>query len=309
MCDIWKGNNDRKQLNKQDIEAIIISLKKLDTRRVLMSGGEALLNKNFFEFCRLLNKEKLRVTLLSTGMTLGRHAQQIAELVDEVIISLDGDEKTHDAIRNIPNAYDTLKKGIMEVRKADPDFRITGRSVIHRLNYRKWPQIVLAAKELGLHSISFLPADVTSEAFNRDQPWDRDRRESVLIPLEELRDLSEVIETLSTNFAAEFASHFILESPDKIRKIHTYYSAHHGLNDFPEKKCNAPWVSAVIEADGSLRPCFFHDVAGNVRNTPLHELINSDAQLRYRKQLDVATNETCKRCVCFLNLPPRQPVS
>src|SRR4051812_9061808 len=74
MCDIWKGNSDRKQLTSADISLIIVSLKKLDTKMVLMSGGEALLNKHFFEFCRLLKKEKIRVNLLSTGMTLGRYA-------------------------------------------------------------------------------------------------------------------------------------------------------------------------------------------------------------------------------------------
>src|SRR5690349_17623496 len=118
-----------------------------------MSGGEALLNKNFFEFCRLLKKEKIKVTLLSTGMTLGRHAKDVVKLVDEVIVSLNGDELVHDTIRNIPKAYDSLRKGIAQIRTENPGFRITGRSVIHRLNYRIWGQIVLSAKELGLDSI------------------------------------------------------------------------------------------------------------------------------------------------------------
>src|SRR5688572_25424088 len=169
MCDIWKGNANKKQLTEEDIRSILVSLKKLDTKRVLMSGGEALLNKHFFTFCKLLKKSGMRVTLLSTGLTIERHAKEIVSLVDEVIVSLDGDERTHDEIRNINGAYASMKKGIEALHAIDPGYRVRGRSVIHRLNYKKWPQIVLAAKELKLDSISFLPADVTSEAFNREQ--------------------------------------------------------------------------------------------------------------------------------------------
>ncbi|MEO5998836.1 MAG: SPASM domain-containing protein [Chitinophagaceae bacterium] len=35
------------------------------------------------------------------------------------------------------------------------------------------------------------------------------------------------------------------------------------LDPFPFKKCNAPWVSTVIEADGTVTPCFFHEAIRN----------------------------------------------
>src|SRR5882724_12955873 len=56
MCDIWKGNQNLKQLTENDIQDLLISLKHLDTQQVLMSGGEALLNPNFFRFCEILQK-------------------------------------------------------------------------------------------------------------------------------------------------------------------------------------------------------------------------------------------------------------
>jgi len=51
MCDIWKDNKNLKQLTEDDIKDLLVSLKKLGTQQVLMSGGEALLNPNFFRFC------------------------------------------------------------------------------------------------------------------------------------------------------------------------------------------------------------------------------------------------------------------
>ena len=53
MCDIWKDNQNLKQLNEKDVEQLLQSLRKLGTKQVLMSGGEALLNRNFFTLCAI----------------------------------------------------------------------------------------------------------------------------------------------------------------------------------------------------------------------------------------------------------------
>src|SRR3954465_2168906 len=66
MCDIWKDNKNLKQLNEEDVKGLLLSLKKFNTRQVLMSGGEALLNQNFFRLCEILQKENISITLLST---------------------------------------------------------------------------------------------------------------------------------------------------------------------------------------------------------------------------------------------------
>src|ERR1700704_2429499 len=54
MCDIWKDNKNLKQLTEQDISGLLTALRKFGTKQVVMSGGEALLNKNFFALCRIL---------------------------------------------------------------------------------------------------------------------------------------------------------------------------------------------------------------------------------------------------------------
>jgi len=48
MCDIWKGNNNVQQINESDIEKLLNSLKKMNTRLMVMSGGEALMHPSFF---------------------------------------------------------------------------------------------------------------------------------------------------------------------------------------------------------------------------------------------------------------------
>lgn len=304
MCDIWKDNKNLKQLTEDDIRGLLVTFEKLNTQMVLMSGGEAVLHPNFFRFCEILKKKNIKVSLLSTGLALKKNANAILEWVHDVIVSLDGNKEIHDSIRNIPGAYEKLKEGVQCLKNINPGFRITSRTVIHRLNFRIWPEIINSAKEIGIDQVSFLPADVSSHAFNREILWSGQRQQEILPAETELEELKIITEHIIEKYAGEFDQHFFAEPPVKLQKIHNYYAAFYGLNPFPFKKCNAPWVSTVVEADGTVRPCFFHDALGNIHQQELNSILNSDAAIHFRKTLDMETNETCKKCVCYLNLSP-----
>ncbi|HEX6192617.1 MAG TPA: radical SAM protein [Chitinophagaceae bacterium] len=304
MCDIWKDNKNLKQLTEADIRDLLVTFKKFGTQQVVMSGGEALLNPNFFRFCEMLNEYNIRITLLSTGLTLSKHAEQLVRHVRDIIVSLDGDADTHNSIRNIPGAFQKLQEGVSTIRTISPDFPIAGRSVIHRQNFRKWNAIVDAAHSIGLDSISFLPADVGSHAFNREVLWSEKRQHEILPDPEELKELKKVTEGLVLSHSNDFASGFIAENPAKLMKIYYYYAAIYGLNPFPYKKCNAPWVSTVVEADGTVRPCFFHAPIGNIKEEGLDKILNNKQAVHFRKELDMANNSTCVKCVCYLHLAP-----
>ncbi len=303
MCDIWKDNKNLKQLTEQDISGLLDSLRKFGTQQVAMSGGEALLNANFFKLCAILKKEKIKITLLSTGLSVKKNAEQLLQLIDEIIVSLDGDEPLHDAIRNVPGAFNKLKEGVEYIKSINPGYRITARTVIHRLNFRNWEAIINEAKTMGIDQVSFLPADVSSHAFNRQMAWEEPKQHEILISEKELPELQEVINRIIGD-KADFISGFIGESTEKIQQIYQYYSAFYALNPFPYKKCNAPWVSTVIEADGSVRPCFFHETIGNIRDSSLANILNSKEAISFRKTLDMSVNPTCVKCVCSLNLSP-----
>ncbi len=305
MCDIWKDNKNVKQLTEKDVESLLFSLRKFGTQEVVMSGGEALLNANFFKLCEILQKEKIKITLLSTGLTLKKNADQLFQFVNNIIVSLDGNEVMHDYIRNIPGAYNKLKQAVQHIKSLNPFYRITARTVIHKLNFRHWLSIIESAKEMGLDQISFLPADVSSHAFNREALWDEARQYEVLLSKEELEELRTVISKIIDNNKSDIQHRFIAESAEKLHMIYSYYAGCHGLNPFPYKKCNAPWVSTVIEADGTVRPCFFHNPIGNIHKNSLNDILNSDHAINFRKNLDMDTDSTCIKCVCYLNLSPR----
>jgi MoaA/NifB/PqqE/SkfB family radical SAM enzyme len=219
-----------------------------------------------------------------------------------VIVSLDGSPAVHDAIRSVPRAFARLAEGVAALRVARPGFRVTGRSVLQRRNYADLPNIVDAAHELGLDEISFLAADVSSAAFNRPEGWDGERVADVALSRAEAAAFAAIVEELIARRPADFESGYIAESPEKLRRLPRYYAALNGDGPLPPVRCNAPWVSTVVEADGTVRPCFFHRAIGNIHERPLGEILNAPEAIDFRRGLDVAADPICRKCVCTLML-------
>lgn len=303
MCDIWRDKG-KSELSAADVEGWLPDWRTLGVERVVLSGGEALLHSHLWDFCAPLRAAGIGITLLSTGLLLKRDAGQLVRYCDDVVVSLDGPREVHDRIRNLPRAYDKLAEGVAAVRAADPRVTISGRCTVQRENYRQLRGTVRAARELGLERISFLAADVSSEAFNRPGGWDAARASEVALKPDDLPRLAAELDALEAEHAADFASGFLAESAEKLRRrLYLYFAALVGLGDFPPMECNAPWVSSVVEADGTLRPCFFQPPLGNLRQAAgFLPLLNAPAAVEWRRGLDVARDEICRRCVCSLSL-------
>ena len=300
MCDIWKREGSS-ELRVSDLERHRDSLRKLSVRWVVLSGGEPLLHSDLHGLCSFFRGEKVRVTLLTTGLLLAKKSVEISELFDDVIVSLDGPAPVHDEIRRVKGGFRLIKDGIAAVRQKRPGLPMTARTTVQKANYRHLRDTVVIAKAIGLDSISFLAADLTSEAFNRSVPWPTERQSEVMLDELEVKRLEEEIERLIVECAADIRTGYIVANAEKLRKIVTHYRAHLGLARFQSPPCNAPWVSAVVETDGSVRPCFFHPAFGNINNSSLEGVLNGEAALEFRKSLDVGSNPVCQKCVCSLN--------
>lgn len=303
MCDIWQGKG-RSELLPEQIEEWVGEWWALGIRRVMLSGGEALMHRRLFELCEVLQRAGIGLTLLSTGLLLKRYAVEVARYCDDVVVSLDGPPSIHDSIRRVPCAYEKLAEGVAALRAAGLGVVISGRCVVQRANYVSLRATVETAHTLGLDRLSFLAADVSSEAFNRPGGWEAERVGTVALAPEDLPRLKAELEALETECAADFASGFLAESPAKLRRrLLQYFAALQGRGDFAPNTCNAPWVSSVIEADGTVRPCFFHAPIGNIHEAgSLSAVLNSPKARAFRQSLDVQTDPICRRCVCTVSL-------
>jgi MoaA/NifB/PqqE/SkfB family radical SAM enzyme len=297
MCDIWKTDTAR-EISAEDLELHAADMERLRVEWVVFTGGEPLMHSDFFRLCQLLRQRNIRITLLSTGLLLQRYSQEIVDHVDDLIVSLDGPPEMHDRIRRVKGAFTTLATGVRTILELRPDFPVSVRSTVQKLNCTLLRQTVATARELGVKSISFLATDVTSTAFNRPDGWLLPKQDEVAIGANEIPLLVAEIEALILDGQC---SGFVLESPEKLRKIAQHFRAHLGLAAPCAPRCNAPWVSAVVETDGLVRPCFFHAPIGRIgEGKSLLQIINGPEAVHFRTNLDVATDPVCARCVCSL---------
>jgi MoaA/NifB/PqqE/SkfB family radical SAM enzyme len=301
MCDIWRIRQIR-EITADDLAPHISSLRELKVQWVVFSGGEPLMHSDLLILSRMLRGEGIRTTLLTAGLILERHGAQVAENIDDIIVSLDGPQEVHDRIRGVPDAYRRLKRGIDAVRVQRPGMPIHGRCTVQKNNFRQLSAVVHAARELNLDSLSFLAADMSPQAFNHATPWPKSAMMNVVLSPKEVDELTNEVENLISNCQADIRSGFIRESPEKLRRIAFHFQAHLGQVAPRAFRCNAPWVSAVIESNGDVRPCFFHPPFGNVRDGPLIQVLNGLPAVRFRSQLNIFDDPICQRCVCSLFL-------
>lgn len=307
MCDIWKANAERREISREELAGYLADIERLHVQRVMLTGGEPLLHRNLWALCEQLRRIGVRITLVTTGLLTGVHAADIARLIDTVVISLDGPAEVHDAIRRVKSGFAKIARGVMALRAEATPPRLIARSVIQRDNYAQLEQTIDAARRIGFDEISFLAADLSSSAFNRAEPWAADRQAEIAVPAGELDALTDAIERAAQSDSASFSTGFVSGGRESLDRIHDYYRAVAGLAQFPDVRCNAPWVSAVLEPGGTLRPCFFHQPYVRGKGT-LSESLNSPSAIAFRRRLDVQTDTTCRRCVCSLNLAITQTV-
>ena len=292
-CDYWRhGGID---LSPAAVDALLPELKELGTELVLLSGGEPLLNPEWAKIAERLKSAGLEVWLLTSGLSLAKHARRAAEIFAAITVSLDGtDRETYAAIRGL-DAFDKVCEG---VRAAAGSVPLNLRVTVQRANYRQLPAFVDLARTLGARQVSFLAVDVVNaHAFGRASGASAEPA----LGAEDLPELERIIGRMERDYAAEFHSGFIAESPRKLRRILEYFGALRGRGVYPEVRCNAPEFSAVVDARGGVQPCYFiqgpQPASGD---KGLRARLESGPMSKLRADIRSGKRAECKTCVCSM---------
>jgi Fe-coproporphyrin III synthase len=292
-CDWWK-HSGADDLSLDEIRELASGLPSLGTRVVVFSGGEPLLRPEVFDAAASFRDHGMRLHLLTSGVLLERFAGRVAQHFARVIVSLDAaTEGLYEQIRGV-DALEIVERGVARLRDLAPGVPVTARATLHRMNFRELPRLVDHAKAMALDGISFLAADVSSSAFGRSQGVPS---RGLLLDAGEIDAFTAIVEDTIGKYRDDFESGFIAEVPGKLRRLPKYYDAMARGRAFPPGACSAPWMSTVIEANGAVRPCFFHEPIGTVREAPLASIVANQLP-RFRQTLDVGADPICGRCVC-----------
>jgi Fe-coproporphyrin III synthase len=302
-CDYWR--HGRADMNLDAVTRLLPSLVRLRTRVVLLSGGEPLLNPEWASIAGLLREQGFKVWLLTSGLSLAKHARRACEFFEAITVSLDGtDRETYAAIRGL-DALDNVCDGIRAAAAhgVAPSIRVT----VQRANFKQLPTFVTMAKLLGARQVSFLAVDIANpHAFGRTDDFGTD----LALQVDELPVFADVLRSMEQNYAEDFRSGFIAENPQKLRRILEYFAAVRGRSEYPQVRCNAQEFSAVIGASGKVQPCFF--ISGPAESAlrsiaqdsgqeqDLEGVLNSGAMTALRSAIRAGERAECKTCVCSM---------
>jgi MoaA/NifB/PqqE/SkfB family radical SAM enzyme len=293
-CDYWR--HGRADTDLQSVRRLLPNLAQLQTEVVLISGGEPLLNPDWMEIAELLRTAGLKLWLLTSGLSLAKHARRVSELFHATTVSLDGaDSETYRTIRGV-DAFDVVCAGIRAAAAAGAPVGV--RVTLQRSNYTQLTQFVTLARQVGARQVSFLAVDVANpHAFARTD----DFRTDIALTPEDLPVLERLLCTLEQDHAQDFRDGFIAESPQKMQRILQHFRAVCSLGGHPTVHCNAPEFSAVIDARGLVSPCFFiRGPAGARVEGDLGSVLNSESMIALRRAIRTAGRAECSRCVCSM---------
>ena len=161
----YLGAKEQKDLNLEVIDKAIREFSQ-NGLRLLITGGEPLLHKNFWKVLEIAKKYPIRVEVLSNGTLLtDKKAKKLSKYIQGIQISIDGLEKGHDSLRGTGS----FKKAIRGVKAAKKYLKVTCATMIHKDNVKEFPQLEMLLKNLKIDEWSI---DLPSNAGNMETNLD-----------------------------------------------------------------------------------------------------------------------------------------
>lgn len=256
-------------------------LADLGCRKVVLSGGEALLHPDWEAVALQVVGLGMHASLISNGLLIDAEtAGRVANAgICRVAISIDGLAPTHDAIRQNPGSFARAVAAIRHLTTAGLPV-----NVVTHLNRRNLPELDRLERELVAEPVEIWRLQLGA-------PLGRLRRHPDLVL--EPADLPGVVEAV---VAARRRGAIRISVGDNIG----YFSAHE-----PELRCHpggggytgalpfwcgcaAGCLSVGIEADGTVKGCLSLQsdefIEGNLRHETLHEIWHRPGAFAYTRE-------------------------
>jgi MoaA/NifB/PqqE/SkfB family radical SAM enzyme len=152
-CDIPDAAGD--EMSKEEFCKAIDELADAGLARAGFSGGEALMRRDALAIIRHARGRGLSTTLNSNAWSLAGHVDELAPLLDLLVLSLDGPEQQHDLVRRRPGSYRRVLDVIERARARR--IGVATITVLSAANLHVVDDVLRLADEHGFHAY-FQPA-------------------------------------------------------------------------------------------------------------------------------------------------------
>jgi MoaA/NifB/PqqE/SkfB family radical SAM enzyme len=265
FCDLW---DDPQEMPLERATALLDEAVAIGTQVLVITGGEPFMYRPLFELVGEARKRGLAVNITTNGTLIEKRFDELVESgVDSLSISIDGNRATHEALRGQKGCYGRAMKGLERV-KAQGGIGLSIYTVVTRENVREVADVFDRAQALEI-GFDF---------------WPVNDAESHYLKAEE--DMA----------AYRDAVAYVAAHDPEVARRQTFYEAgltYHG-EGLGRVRCLGLVDQYGVSFNGDLIPCCVWGkeglVVGNVFDTPLRELWESDAVQSARVHL---WNEGC----------------
>lgn len=303
MCDYWKADPPR-TLSAGEIEDFWTRRVRRPPRFVTLSGGEPLLHPELDRLAAFLAARAGALVLSTNGLLLAGRAGPAAARFDKIIVSLDGaSPSSYASVRGV-DGFRAAIDSVKELKARRGQAKVILKITIQKANFRDLPDWFRLAAELGADGAALAVPDLASDAFlqagaDRTEPAGR-----VFLSDAEAGEFARVADRVLARYGDLLAAGFVVEGNlpafvDYFRRI--------AASDAPVpaaprvRDCRMARTRLVVNADGSIRPCFFLPPLGHIRDAGADDVFVSEPFRAFRRGFSSRSLRTCSSCYQFLD--------
>lgn len=303
FCDYWRMR-EPDELSTAEYQRLLDQFAETGCIKIHFSGGEATLRKDIFELLAHSAALGMKTNMTTNGTTLTeeRAARVVEAGTHSVSLSLDGpDAKSHDAMRGVPGAFDKTVKGIRRLararEKAKSKMKLRLNTVLTRHNYRRLPELINLAGDLGMVEVHPMPVDERGEnPEHRLTPKDIEHFNTYIAP---------VAAEARRRAGFSLADHLVYPFGRSSRDVEYSARGKYARGYFEQRTCYVPWLHLFVAWNGDVYLCCMArnktDPLGNVRRHTVAEIFNDEPYRRIRRQFLTEMPKVCHRCDMFVH--------
>jgi Fe-coproporphyrin III synthase len=288
MCKYWQTTTED-ALPGERWTQVFAELAGLGCRKVHFSGGEIFLRRDVLDLAAAAVGLGMKVNLTTNGTLIDRErARRIAAIgVNSVSVSLDGPT---------PQAFRKSVRAIRWMRAASDRLRLRINFVVMRRNFRRLPEMVRLAGELGAEDLLPMPVD---------EQGARRHRLSAREILEHNREVAPEVLELRRRYGFSTAPALVYPFGVTGEEVRLSARGLYARGAFERRACLAPWLHTFFAWNGDAYLCCMTngrmEPLGNVGRQRVGEVFVGEAYARIRREFAAGRHlPSCQRCDLFL---------
>lgn len=304
MCDYWKYAAPR-SLSAGQVENFWERRVRQVPHFVTLSGGEPLLYPELFRLAGFFRGRAAHLVLSTNGLLLGDHAETVATHFDKVIVSLDGaSPDSYAKVRGVDGFQAVTDSAAALKALGGGKVNLVLKMTIQKDNFRDLPEWIPLALGLGADGVALAVPDMTSDAFLRPGADRLRRAEKVMLSEDEASEFASLVDRVAREFQDLLAGGFVIEGnlPAFVEffRRNARPAAAPSSSCFP-RDCLMARKRLILNADGSIRPCFFLPPLAQIQDPGEGDIFDSVAFRSFRCGFSSRLRSECRACYQFLD--------